>query len=48
MKRQSITPVFIFEDPNTPEEFECILKKILIERLLALYRQIRSKGEAPP
>jgi len=36
MKRKSIEFVYSFENPNTPAEFESILKKILIEKILSL------------
>ncbi len=44
MKSKSVEPVFSFENPNTPAEFENMLKQILIERLLASHSQTQQGG----
>ena len=38
MAKQKVQLTFTFVNPNTPEEFEKQFRKILIEKLLAAYR----------
>ena len=39
MAKQEVQLTFTFVNPNTPKEFEKQFRKILIEKLLALYRE---------
>ena len=39
MAKQKVQLTFIFVNPNTPEAFEKQFRKILIEKLLAFYRE---------
>lgn len=39
MAKQKLQLTFAFINPNTPEEFEKQFRKILIEKLLTLYRE---------
>ena len=39
MAKQEVQLTFNFVNPNTPKEFEKQFRKILIEKLLALYRE---------
>lgn len=45
MKHKSITFIYSFENPNTPAEFESILRHLLIGRLLASLRQADTMAE---
>ena len=38
MAKQKVQLTFTFVNPNTPEEFEKQFQKILIEKLLAAFR----------
>ena len=39
MAKKEVQLTFTFVNPNTPKEFEKQFRKILIEKLLALYRE---------
>ena len=39
MTQSAPKPTYIFINPNTPEEFEQTLKRIMIEKILSLHKQ---------
>ena len=39
MARQEVQLTFTFVNPNTPKEFEKLLRRMLIDKLLSSYRE---------